>query len=198
MPGALPRCVWCVAHSGPGYSGVRTEHGTSEQEVSMTAGGIFAALLQDCGWTCDIVAGIQSQSCAKANELRKGYEGVPAIELHMNAVPPKADLEHWKFGHLLQHHTGVHAEKELARSINTALGIVMPWSDLIDIIEQPDPNYPNMAFLRGVSSPAVLVEAGFVNDPRFSQWIDEAKNQKSLGWALASAVVGYPIGEKEV
>jgi hypothetical protein len=84
---------------------------------------------------------------------------------------------------------------------------LLPSSRLLTVVEQPDPNFPNRAFLighpagmwehpfAGIIAPAFLVEAGFAMDPVFANFVKDPENQGLLGWALASAVVGYEVLE---
>lgn len=127
---------------------------------------------------------------SKINIEREKDPGSLALEIHLNAVPKGYDPKHWRLGHVIQNNAGDESTLGLCEDIRSALSTAMPFSRSVDIVRQPDPNYPNWAFFRNVrpARSVVLIELGYKQDPIFCKYINDDYNKRQLAAIISQTI----------
>ncbi len=82
------------------------------------------------------------------------------------------------------------ASRDLADRILDGLSLVMPWSVRRPAILMPNPKY-RAIWPVTVPAPAVLVEAGFVQDKKFSEWIKDPLTHTAYGQVVADSIIDW-------
>lgn len=209
------RIAYMIAHSDPNDSpGAVTVDGICERHLSRSTWPAFRDYCLSKGHEVELYQGPLAPCVRLMNKYVRDRSMRATITLHFNNPPAvrcscgadkhagtvcrqcgAAPDRVWTWGHsaVLRRCAPSLA---LARSVLSGLDALMPFSRRRSLIQIPDRRYgpslwPNNLIWRHVLPPAVLIEAGFAVDQRFSNWITDDKNVFNLGLSLARGVCRF-------
>lgn len=97
----------------------------------------------------------------------------------------------WAWGHTAVVHKDSKNAQMLGCFVLNELSFLMHQSKQLPLILVPNPLNAGGRLVREVSSPCIIVEAGFENDVVFANWIKVEKNQKAYGSSVAMGVIRW-------
>jgi len=186
--------LYSFAHTDPRKSAGAQVGPVSERLVSGRAWEAFRTRCQNDRHRTQAIAGPLEAQVRFLNkhirQAKKDGEKWASVALHFNEVPEGRDWRRWKLGHTVIVRKSSRASIELGDLVLDKLSEIMPWSPRKEQIQLPDSRYGKLLW-RYVWTPAVLVEAGFSQDPKFAEWIIKTENQNAYGMAVADAVCEF-------
>jgi len=131
-----------------------------------------------------------------------------AVEVHFNQTPMEhcvdcgaerrtgtvcpscgaAPSQRWLWGPTAMYWAYSMQSLVLATAVIQALCDIMPWAHRRKPIPLPSAQYGRKAWVEDLEPPAVLVEAGFAPDPKFSAYIDDDAGPAAIGQAIGQAI----------
>lgn len=210
---AKPIALYSLAHSDPRGSPGAAVNGVCERNVSRVALIPFQHVLESAGFEVKAFKGRVNPQIRAANRaikaMRKAGRPWVSVALHFNSTPmlpcprceaisvaaglPCPDCGHvirWQFGHKAMVFKHSVMAVELAHIILDRLSGLIPGSVRREPILMPDPKY-GAIWPATVAAPAVLVEAGFIQDPAFVDWISDPIHHSAYGQAVAESILTW-------
>lgn len=170
----------------PGHGGeelgARGPTGYPEKDVNLVVSELLRAELERRGATVyvtretDVAVSLAERAAAIAR-LRPTL----ALSIHYNALPDNGDAENTAgIGNFWYHPQA----RDLAQFLHDYL---------VENLDRPSYGvfWNNLALTRPHAAPSVLLELGFMINPREFEWITDSRSQRQLATTLADAVVAW-------